>query len=54
MLYVAAGDKAKSVFVKTGRNANGMVEVLSGLTPGDNVITRGYEELDNGQQILIQ
>jgi membrane fusion protein (multidrug efflux system) len=54
MLYVAVGDKAKSVLVKTGRNANGMVEILSGLTPGDNVITKGYEELDNGQQVIIQ
>jgi len=54
MLYVADGDKAKSVLVKTGRNANGMVEILSGLTAGDRVITKGYEELDNGQQLIIQ
>jgi RND family efflux transporter MFP subunit len=53
MLYVADGSKAKSVFVKIGRNANGLVEVLSGLKPGDKVITRGYEELDNGKQINI-
>jgi len=54
MLYVAEGDKAKSVMVKSGRNSNGQVEILSGLASGDKVITRGYEELDNGQQILIQ
>lgn len=54
MLYVADGNKAKSVFVKTGRNANGMVEILSGLNPGDKVITKGFEEMDNGQQITIQ
>jgi membrane fusion protein, multidrug efflux system len=53
MLYVADGDKARSVMVKTGRNANGQVEILSGLKPGDKVITRGYEELDNGKQITI-
>jgi len=54
MLYIADGNKAKSVFVKTGRNANGMVEILSGLNPGDKVITKGYEEMDNGQQLMIQ
>ncbi len=54
MLYVANGGKAKSVMVTTGRNANGQVEILSGLNAGDQVIVRGYEELDNGQQISIQ
>ena len=32
----------------------GMVEILSGLNPGDKVITTGYEELDNGTPILIK
>jgi membrane fusion protein (multidrug efflux system) len=54
MLYLADGNKAKSVFVKTGRNSNGMVEILSGLNPGDKVITGGFEEMDNGSQITIQ
>lgn len=54
MLYVANGTTAKAVFVTTGRNSNGQVEVLSGLQPGDKVITKGYEEMDNGQQLIIQ
>ncbi len=54
MLYVADGDKAKSVMVTVGRNSNGLVEILSGLNPGDKVITRGFEELDNGQLVTIQ
>jgi membrane fusion protein, multidrug efflux system len=54
MLYIADGNIAKAVFVTTGRNSNGLVEVLSGLNPGDKVITRGFEELDNGQQLAIE
>lgn len=54
MLYVVDGNKAKSVMVKTGRNANGQVEILEGLKQGDKVITKGFEELDNGQQVTIQ
>jgi membrane fusion protein (multidrug efflux system) len=54
MLYVADGNTARSVLVTVGRNSNGQVEILSGLNPGDKVITRGFEELDNGQQLLIQ
>lgn len=51
MLYIAEGNKAKAVYVTMGRNSNGMVEILSGLKPGDKVIVEGYEELDNGELI---
>ncbi len=54
LLYIADGNKAKAVVVTEGRNANGMVEILSGLNAGDKVITTGFEELDNGQGISIQ
>lgn len=54
VLYVADGNKAKAVTVKTGRNSNGMVEILEGLNAGDKVITEGYEELDNGTLISVQ
>ena len=53
-VYIADGNVAKSVSVTTGRNSNGMVEVLTGLKPGDKVITTGYEEMDNGLKIAIQ
>jgi len=54
MVYVADGNKARSVTVTTGRNSNGMVEILAGLSAGDKVVTQGYAELDNGQPITIQ
>lgn len=51
LLYIADGNKAKAVYVKTGQNNNGQVEILSGLNPGDKVITAGFEDLDNGDPI---
>jgi membrane fusion protein (multidrug efflux system) len=54
MLYLADGNKAKAVTVTTGRNSNGLVEILSGLSAGDKVITAGYEEMENGQHIVVQ
>ncbi len=54
MVYITEGNKAKSVMITTGRNANGMVEVLTGLKAGDNVIVAGFEDLDNGETISIQ
>ena len=54
MLYVVDGDKAKAVYVKTGANSNGSVEILSGLHAGDKIITAGFEDLDNGDPISVQ
>lgn len=54
MLYVAEGNKAKSVIVTKGQSSNGMVEIASGLNAGDKVITAGYEDLGNGQPLKIQ
>jgi membrane fusion protein (multidrug efflux system) len=53
LLYIAEGNKAKAVFVTTGKNSNGQVEILSGLNAGDKVITEGYEGLDNGEAVAI-
>jgi multidrug efflux pump subunit AcrA (membrane-fusion protein) len=53
MVYIAAGNQAKSVPVKIGRTSNGLAEVLSGLNEGDQLITEGYEELDNGEKIQL-
>ena len=54
IVYVADGGKAKAVAVTTGRNANGSIEILSGLNAGDKVITAGFEEMENEQRIVIQ
>lgn len=53
-LYIADGTKAKLVAVTTGKIANGQVEILSGLSVGDKVITIGYEAMEDGQSISIQ
>ncbi len=54
LVFVAAGNTAKAVPVQTGRNANGMVEILGGLKAGDRVITAGFEDLDDGTVIKVQ
>jgi len=54
MLFVAEGNKARAIIVQTGKNSNGMVEILGGLSPGDKVITAGHEDLDNGDRIAIK
>jgi membrane fusion protein (multidrug efflux system) len=52
-IAVAEGDKkvAKAREVKTGLAYNGKIEILSGLTAGDQLITLGYQEVSDGQVI---
>lgn len=56
--YVIALDKngnnsgtAKKVLVKQGSNYNGQVEILSGLRPGDWVISTGFQDVNNGETV---
>lgn len=55
VVYVAVqeGNKkvAKAKAVKTGFSYNGKIEVLEGLTAGDQLITLGYQEVSDGQPI---
>jgi len=54
VVFLAEGNVAKSVPIVSGRNENGMVEILKGLKAGDKVITAGFEDLDNGTTIKVQ
>ncbi len=54
-LFVAEGNKGKSTshkrIVKTGITYNGVVEIISGLNEGDQIITTGYQDLVEGQAL---
>jgi len=54
MVYTMENGKAKAVLIKTGKNSNGQVEILSGLKPGDQVITTGFEDLNDGDNVAAQ
>jgi membrane fusion protein (multidrug efflux system) len=43
----------KQVFVKTGRRRGGTLEVLSGLTPGQQVVASGQNKLQAGSTVKI-
>ncbi len=53
-VYVAdQNQKAKLVAVQVGNTYDSKVEILTGLALGDQVITTGYEELNEGDELLI-
>ena len=52
-VYVVEGGKAVKRIIKTGKTYNGKVEVSSGLKAGDKVITAGYQNLNEGQNVSL-
>lgn len=50
-VFVADGGKATKRIVKTGASYGGQTEIVSGLNPGDDVITGGYQNLSEGQAV---
>jgi hypothetical protein len=40
--------------VKQGLSYNGSVEIISGLAKGDRIITTGYQDLNQGDAIIIK
>lgn len=44
---------AKKVNITQGQNYNGMVEILSGLKPGDQIISTGFQDINNGETVHI-
>ena len=52
-VFVIEGDTAKRVAVRTGLHQNGMVEIVSGLQPGQRVVTEGVVKLSNGLKVRL-
>ncbi len=48
-----SGYRAKKVYVKTGLSYNGIIEITSGLKPGEMLINAGYQDLEDNQMIRI-
>lgn len=50
-VFIAERNKAKKVRVKLGHIYKGQAEVLEGLKEGDKIITKGFQELNEGEEI---
>jgi membrane fusion protein (multidrug efflux system) len=53
VVYIENGGKARERVVTLGGRQQNMVEVVSGLEPGDRVIISGYQNLVDGQTVTI-
>ena len=52
--FICEGNKAHKVRVKTGRTYNGWTEITEGLKQGDRFISRGFQELNENEEVKIQ
>jgi len=52
-VFVVSGDKAQRRVVATGTGNGVSVEVLSGVQPGDQVVTRGAFALKDGDRVVV-
>lgn len=52
--FVVKDGKAQRRVVQTGLEAEGRVQIISGLQPGETVVTAGNEKLKDGQEVKIQ
>ena len=57
-VYIVDQEAGKAVarkrIIKTGNNYNGKVEVTKGLTAVDQIISGGYQNLNEGQKVVVQ
>ncbi len=53
MIFIAEGGRAKEIVVSTGARTSKSVRVLSGLKPGDTILTYGVMSLKNGTPIKV-
>ncbi len=53
-VYVVANNKAVKRAIKTGKEYAGMAEVTSGLSPGDLLITAGYDLVNDGDAVSVK
>lgn len=51
LVFVCQGDTVKAVPVKLGTTFQGLVEVLEGLQPGDEIVVQGQHRLTDGSKI---
>jgi len=50
-VYVANADKAEKRVVTIGKEYSGMMEILTGLKEGDQLILKGYDSINEGDKI---
>ena len=52
-IFTVVSGHADKVYITEGQHLNGMVQIKSGVKPGDEVVTAGQQKLDNHDAVKI-
>lgn len=52
-VFVVDGERARARDVETGLRQGNVVEIVSGVEPGERVVRQGHQRLDDGQRIIV-
>jgi membrane fusion protein (multidrug efflux system) len=53
LIYVVTNGKVKETKIRTGKRQDGSVEIMSGITAGDEVVTAGAARLSDGAAVEV-
>jgi len=54
IVFVAVQDRAQLRLVKTGRQMDGKIEIISGLNAGESIVIDDLADLEDGQPVVIK
>jgi len=54
LVFVVKDQKAQLRLVKTGKRTGDKVELLSGVSPGEQIVTEGANQLADGQPVEVR
>jgi membrane fusion protein, multidrug efflux system len=54
VVFVIQEGKAIRRVVKTGLESTGQIQIVSGIQPGETVVTAGNEKLKDGMEVKVQ
>ena len=54
IVFVAVQDHAQLRLVKTGRQMDGKIEIISGLNAGESIVIDDLADLEDGQPVVIK
>lgn len=54
MVFVVVDKRAQLRLVRTGRKSDDRIELLSGVSPGEQVVVRGAREITDGQPVEVK
>jgi len=53
MVFVVENGRAVGRDIETGLRQGAVVEILSGVEPGERIVRQGHQRLDDGQRVTV-